>query len=181
MAALGYQGESRPPFPLDPSYIRGSLPFSVRACGGSLNWFPAVFFPHRGLLTEKNTETVMSQEFIAVLDYMEKERGIKRELLYEAVHAALLAAARKSFGPARDLSVELDQKTGKIKAIARLLVVEKVTLPHDEISLPKARLPKPDAVLGGTVEVAGNTRDFGRIAAQVFKPAMNQPQRGIQR
>ena len=56
----------------------------------------------------------MSQEFIAVLDYMEKERGIKRELLYEAVHAALLAAARKSFGPARDLSVELDQKTGKI-------------------------------------------------------------------
>ena len=60
----------------------------------------------------------MSQEFIAVLDYMEKERGIKRELLYEAVHAALLAAARKSFGPARDLSVELDQKTGKIKAIA---------------------------------------------------------------
>ncbi len=82
----------------------------------------------------------MSQEFIAVLDYMEKERGIKRELLYESVHAALLAAARKSFGPARDLSVELDQKTGKIKAIARLLVVEKVTLPHDEISLPKARL-----------------------------------------
>ena len=92
----------------------------------------------------------MSQEFIAVLDYMEKERGIKRELLYEAVHAALLAAARKSFGPARDLSVELDPKTGKIKAIARLLVVEKVALPHDEISLSKARLLKADAALGDT-------------------------------
>src|SRR5271170_2735275 len=123
----------------------------------------------------------MSQEFIAVLDYMEKERGIKRELLYEAVHAALLAAARKSFGPARDLSVELDQKTGKIKAIARLLVVEKVTLPHDEISLPKARLIKPDAVLGDTVEVDVNTKDFGRIAAQVFKQAMNQTLRSIER
>ena len=123
----------------------------------------------------------MSQEFIAVLDYMEKERGIKRELLYEAVHAALLAAARKSFGPARDLTVELDQKTGKIKAIARLLVVEKVTLPHDEISLPKARLLKPDAVLGDTVEVDVNTKDFGRIAAQVFKQAMNQTLRGIER
>src|SRR5476651_21691 len=112
---------------------------------------------------------------------MEKERGIKRELLYEAVHAALLAAARKSFGPARDLTVELDQKTGKITAIARLLVVEKVTLPHDEISLPKARLIKPDAVLGETVEVDVNTKDFGRIAAQVFKQAMNQTLRGIER
>ena len=112
---------------------------------------------------------------------MEKERGIKRELLYEAVHAALLAAARKSFGPARDLTVELDQKTGKIKAIARLVVVEKVTLPHDEISLNKARLLKPDAVLGDSVEVDANTKDFGRIAAQVFKQAMNQTLRGIER
>jgi len=123
----------------------------------------------------------MSQEFIAVLDYMEKERGIKRELLYDAVHAALLAAARKSFGPARDLIVELDQKTGKIKAIARLLVVEKVTIPHDEISVPKARLLKPDAQIGDTVEVDVNTKDFGRIAAQVFKQAMNQTLRGIER
>ena len=74
-------------------------------------------------MTEINTEIVMSQEFIAVLDYMEKERGIKRELLYEAVHAALLAAARKSFGPARDLSVELDQKTGKIKWGIRAITI----------------------------------------------------------
>ena len=94
----------------------------------------------------------MSQEFIAMLDYMEKERGIKRELLLDAVQAALLAAARKSFGPARDLTVALDPKTAKITAIARLLVVEKVTQAHDEISLPKARQIKPDAVLGDTVQ-----------------------------
>ena len=95
----------------------------------------------------------MSQEFIAMLDYMEKERGIKRELLLDAVQTALLAAARKSFGPARDMTVALDPKTAKITAIAHLLVVEKVTQPHDEISLPKARLIKPDAVIGDTVEV----------------------------
>ena len=123
----------------------------------------------------------MSQEFIAVLDYMEKERGIKRELLHEAVHAALLAAARKSFGPASDLIVELDPKTGKIRAAAKLLVVEKVTQPHDEISLPKARLINPAAVLGDTVEVDVNTKDFGRIAAQVFKQAMNQTLRSYER
>jgi N utilization substance protein A len=65
--------------------------------------------------------------------------------------------------------------------VARLLVVEKVTLPHDEISLPKARQLKPEAVLGDTVEVDVNTKDFGRIAAQVFKQAMNQTLRGIER
>src|SRR6202453_2953057 len=123
----------------------------------------------------------MSQEFIAMLDYMEKERGIKRELLLDAVQAALLAAARKSFGPASDLTVSLDPKTGKISAIAKLLVVEKVTAPHDEISLSKARQIKADVVIGETVEVDVNTRDLGRIAAQVFKQALNQTLRGHER
>ncbi|HEY0258001.1 MAG TPA: NusA N-terminal domain-containing protein [Candidatus Methylacidiphilales bacterium] len=123
----------------------------------------------------------MSQEFIAMLDYLEKERGIKRELLLDAVQTALVAAARKSFGPARDLSVALDPKTGKITAIARLLVVEKVTQAHDEIALSKARQVKPDAAIGETVEVDINTRDLGRIAAQVFKQALNQTLRGHER
>jgi N utilization substance protein A len=123
----------------------------------------------------------MSQEFIAMLDYMEKERGIKRELLLDAVQTALLAAARKSFGPARDLTVSLDPKTAKITAIARLVVVEKVAQAHDEISLSKARQIKPDAVLGDTIEVDVNTKDLGRIAAQVFKQALNQTLRGHER
>ena len=123
----------------------------------------------------------MSQEFIAVLDYMEKERGIKRELLYEAVHSALLAAAKKSFGPAKELIVELDPKTGKIRAVAKLTVVEKVAIPYDEISVQKARLIKPDAVLGDSVEVDVNTKELGRIAAQVFKQSMAQTLRGIER
>ncbi|MEI9999261.1 MAG: NusA N-terminal domain-containing protein [Verrucomicrobiota bacterium] len=116
-----------------------------------------------------------------MLDYMEKERGIKRELLLDAVQTALLAAARKSFGPARDLSVALDPKTGKITAIAKLLVVEKATQPHDEISLAKARAINPEAQLGETVDVDVNTRELGRIAAQVFKQALNQTLRGHER
>jgi len=77
-----------------------------------------------------------------MLDYMEKERGIKRELLLDAVQTALLAAARKSFGPARDLTVALDRRPRRSRP-SPLLVVEKVTQAHDEISLPKARLIKP--------------------------------------
>lgn len=123
----------------------------------------------------------MSQEFVAILDYMEKEKGIKKEVLIEAVENALLAAARKSVGPARDLRVELDPRNGKIRALANLLVVEKVTQLHDEISLSKARGIKADVKLGEIVPVEVTPRDFGRIAAQVFKQAMNQTLRGIER
>ena len=154
--------------------------FSVRACGGNSNRFPTFFFPTAGP-GPKELENAMSQEFIAMLDYMEKERGIKRELLFDAVQTALLAAARKSFGPAKDLNVSLDPKSGKISAVARLTVVEKVSAPHDEISFNKARQIKPDAVLGDTVEVDINTKDLGRIAAQVFKQALNQTLRGHER
>ncbi|PAW77282.1 MAG: transcription termination/antitermination protein NusA [Verrucomicrobia bacterium Tous-C9LFEB] len=123
----------------------------------------------------------MSQEFVAILDYMEKEKGIKKEDLIAAVENALLAAARKSVGPARDLRVELDPRNGKIRALANLLVVEKVTQPHDEITLAKARGIRADVKLGEIVPVEVTPRDFGRIAAQVFKQAMNQTLRGIER
>ncbi len=123
----------------------------------------------------------MSQEFVAILDYMEKEKGIKKEDLIAAVESALLAAARKSVGPARDLRVELDPRNGKIRALANLLVVEKVTQPHDEITLAKARGIRADVKLGEIVPVEVTPRDFGRIAAQVFKQAMNQTLRGIER
>lgn len=123
----------------------------------------------------------MSQEFVAILEYMEKEKGIKKEDLISAVENALLAAARKSVGPARDLRVELDPRNGKIRAMANLLVVEKVTQPHDEITLAKARGIRADVKLGEIVPVEVTPRDFGRIAAQVFKQAMNQTLRGIER
>lgn len=123
----------------------------------------------------------MSQEFIAILDYMEKEKGIKREMLIEAVQNALVASAKKSFGPAKDLRVELDPRTGKIRALARLEIVEKVAVPHDQISLGKARELNPSAVLGESIEVEVTPKDFGRIAAQVFRQAMNQSLRGFER
>jgi N utilization substance protein A len=123
----------------------------------------------------------MSQEFIALLDYMEKEKGIKRETLIQAVEAALLAASRKAIGPARELRVEIDPKSGKIRALASLLVVDKVTAQHDEISLVKARTLKEDAKVGESLEVEVTPRDFGRIAAQVFKQTINQNLRSIER
>ena len=95
----------------------------------------------------------MNAEFIAMLDYLERERGIKREILLEAVSNALLSASKKSVGAARELRIDIDAKTGDIRALANLVVVEAVTNPQDEIDLHKARRIKPEAKLGDIVEV----------------------------
>src|SRR6059058_2928111 len=74
----------------------------------------------------------MNAEFIAMLDYLERERGIKREILLEAVSNALLSASKKSVGASRDLRIDINPKSGEIRALANLLVVEDVTNPQDE-------------------------------------------------
>lgn len=116
----------------------------------------------------------MNSEFIAMLDYLERERGIKREVLIEAVSNALLSASKKAVGPARELRIDIDPKTGEIRALATLLVVEKVQNEHDEISISKARKTKPDAQPGEAIEVEVTPKNFGRIAAQTAKQAMMQ-------
>src|SRR4051794_27389997 len=95
----------------------------------------------------------MNSEFIAMLDYLEREKGIKREILIEAVETALLSASKKAVGPANDLRIEIDPKSGEIKAIAKLKAVEWVKNEYDEIALPKAQKLKADVQLGEVIEV----------------------------
>src|SRR5437870_2886559 len=123
----------------------------------------------------------MNAEFIAMLDYLERERGIKREILLEAVSTALLAASKKSVGAARDLRIDIDARTGDIRALANLVVVDDVTNPQDEIALAKARRIKPEAKVGDTVEMEVTPRNFGRIAAQTAKQAMMQRIRQVEK
>ncbi len=123
----------------------------------------------------------MNSELIAALDYFEREKGIKREVLIEAVSNALLQASKKSVGPARDLRIDINPKTGEIRALASLTVVEKVMDPFSETLLAKAQKFKPDAALGESVEVEVTPRDFGRISAQTAKQAMLQRIRGAEK
>src|ERR1039457_7081570 len=123
----------------------------------------------------------MNAEFIAMLDYLEKERGIKREILLEAVSSALLSASKKSVSASRDLRIDINPKTGEIRALAKLLVVEDVANPADEISLSKARKVNPDAAVGGEIEVEVTPKNFGRIAAQTAKQAMMQRIRQVEK
>ncbi|HZR78157.1 MAG TPA: transcription termination factor NusA [Chthoniobacterales bacterium] len=123
----------------------------------------------------------MNAEIAAMLDYMERERGIKRETLLEALSTALLSASKKSVGAARDLRIDIDPKTCDIRALANLIVVETVTNPQDEIALSRARKLKPDAKPGDTVEVEVTPKNFGRIAAQTAKQAMMQRIRQVEK
>ncbi|MGF1656711.1 MAG: transcription termination factor NusA [Verrucomicrobiales bacterium] len=117
----------------------------------------------------------MNAEFIAMLEYLEREKGIKREVLLEAVAEALLTASKKAVGPTRELHIDIDPKTGAIRALAHLIVVEDSTEnPQEEISLAKARRTQPTAQLGDEIEVEVTPQNLGRIAAQVAKQAIAQ-------
>jgi N utilization substance protein A len=123
----------------------------------------------------------MNGELIAMLEYMERERGIKRDVLIEAVSNALLSASKKSVGASRDLHIDINPKTGAIRALANLIVVDQVSNPQDEIDIDRARKVKSDANVGDTVEIEVTPRNFGRIAAQTAKQAMMQRIRQVEK
>ena len=118
----------------------------------------------------------MTSELLAVFEYYEKEKGISRDKMIEALSSAILTASRKSIGPARDLRIDIDPVKGGIKAKAKLMVVETVTAPYDEIALASLSTSKKykDAQIGDEVEVDVTPRDMGRIAAQTARQAMMQ-------
>lgn len=116
----------------------------------------------------------MNADLVAVLEFWEREKGISRDVLVAAVQEALLSAAKKAVGAARELRCVIDPKSGDIKAFAKLVVSEKVASKHDQISLNDARRIKADAQIGDELEVEVTPADFGRIASQYAKQALMQ-------
>ena len=117
---------------------------------------------------------VNSAELQALLDYYEKEKGISKEALNEAIKAAVEAAAKKAVGAGRDLRVETDPKTGEIRAFAKLMVVERVTNPHDEISRFDAMQIVDEVNIGDEIEKEVTPTGFGRIATQYASQNLKQ-------
>jgi len=116
----------------------------------------------------------MNADFLAVLEFWEREKGINRDVLVAAVEEALLSAAKKAVGPARELRVAIDQKNGDIRAFAKLIVSERVISKHDQISVFDARRLKAEAQVGEELELEVTPVGFGRIAAQYAKQALMQ-------
>ncbi len=124
----------------------------------------------------------MSNELLTMLEYVERERGIPRETLLQAMQEAIVKAAGKSMsGYTRDLRVEINPKNGKIRGVASVLVVEQVNNPQEEISLTRARAINPEVQVGETVEVEVDPAAFGRIAAGVARNAIMSSIRRVEK
>jgi len=116
----------------------------------------------------------MSRELINVIEQISREKGIKGNVILEAVKAALLSAAKKRYGVTDNLQVEIDAKSGQIQVILIKRIVEEVTNPKEELSLEEARTMDEEADLGDEIGAVIEIGDFGRIAAQAAKQVIFQ-------
>ena len=118
----------------------------------------------------------MMDELVKTLAEVEREKGIERDVLIEALEAAMLTAARKKKGLMADLEAQFDEETGEIHVIEFKTVVEAVENPDLEISLEEALAIEddPDLQTGDQIGLLLPTEDLGRIAAQTAKQVIIQ-------
>jgi len=123
----------------------------------------------------------VSKELFDALNYLSKEKGIDKDLLMEALEAALISAYKKNFKSASNVRVALDEETGKMQVFSRKEIVEEVFDPQEEISIDQAKEIDPSYEVEDVVEVEVTPRDFGRIAAQAAKQVVTQRVREAER
>lgn len=124
----------------------------------------------------------MNKDLIAIFEYLEREKGIKREIVINAIADSLRTAARKSVkGLGEKVNVEINPKTGEIGVFTQKKIVEKVLNPADEISIEEARSLEPECQVGQWLEISITPQDFGRIAAQAARQIITQKLKGAER
>lgn len=123
----------------------------------------------------------MSSEMMQALNDIEKERGIPKSALIDAIKSALNTAYKKNFSSTQNVSVEINEITGEIKVYSQKMVVEKVEDTRFEIELSEARELYPTCNLEELVYVEATPTNFGRIAAQTAKQVVIQKLREAER
>ncbi|MEY8445352.1 transcription termination factor NusA [Enterococcus ratti] len=123
----------------------------------------------------------MSKEMLNALDALEAEKGISKEIVIDALEAALVSAYKRHYGQAQNVEVEFDQKKGKIHVYAVKEVTEEVMDSQLEVSLKEALLINPAYEIGDRIRFEVTPKDFGRIAAQTAKQVILQRVREAER
>ncbi|MGB8326545.1 MAG: transcription termination factor NusA [Steroidobacteraceae bacterium] len=127
----------------------------------------------------------MNKEILMVVDAVSNEKGVDKEIIFEALEAALAAAARKKHGEEWDVRVAIDRKTGDYETFRRWKVFaddsKELEVPERELRLEDALDEDPKAQVGGFVEQAMESVAFGRIAAQQAKQVIVQKVREAER
>ena len=125
----------------------------------------------------------MNKNLINILDEIEKEKGIAKDILINAIESALSSAYRKNYGSnAGNLEIKMSKDTGEIKVYYRKLVVKDAVKETFEVSLDElADEGLKDYKIGDEILIETATRDFGRIAAQTAKQVIVQKLREAER
>ncbi len=127
----------------------------------------------------------MNAEFIEALDAIERDRGISKDLLLDALETALISAYKRNYSKDSAAIVnaraDIDRETGDVKVFASKTVVETVENPLSEISLANAKKINPLYGVGDVVEEEVKPKNFGRIAAQTAKQVIVQRIREAER
>lgn len=127
----------------------------------------------------------MGSELLNIIEGIARDKGIDKEILIKAVENSLASAAKKSsetISNREHIVVQIDRKTGSIKALAELKVIEDSKKPTlDEIRLSDAKKVNPDININETVNVDLTPADFGRIVAQSAKQIIIQKIREAER
>ena len=123
----------------------------------------------------------MNKDLIAIFEYLEREKGITRDIVIDAIEESLRAAARKNISGAANVTVKIHPKTGKIEVYCEKEIVDEMEVPAQEISLEDAREIDPECEIGQFIDVEATPKDFGRIAAQKARQIITQKLRGAER
>lgn len=123
----------------------------------------------------------MNQELLNAIDYLEKEKSIPREVLFETLEAALITAYKKNYTQHKNVRVDLNVESGTYRVISRKDVVEEVEDSTAEIDLESARMTNPAYEIGDPFDEDVTPKDFNRVGAQAAKQAVMQRLRDAER
>lgn len=116
----------------------------------------------------------MNEEFILALKQLESEKGIREDVILEALETALISSYKKNYGTSQTVDVSIDRDTGEISVSAEKAVVDEVFDDQTEISVDDAKKINPRLEIGDVYYESINPEKFGRIAAQTARQVVIQ-------
>ena len=126
-------------------------------------------------------DLINNKELVKALEELEKEKGIKKDYVIEAIETALVTAYKRNFESAENVKVIMDKVTGATHLYSIKEIVEKVEDTNLQITLDDAKKISKTAKIGETIDIELAPKNFGRIAAQTAKQVIIQKLREIER
>ena len=123
----------------------------------------------------------MDVDLNRIIDQVVKDKNIKREVVIDTLEKAMLTAARRKFGPEREIEAQFNNETGEVELFEFKTVVAGAPGSDSQISLEDAHRHDPDAEADDQIGIKLDTAEFGRIAAQTAKQVIIQEVRGAER